>query len=179
MAWTKEAQELWHHRFGHLGEDGLTQLRTGEMVSGLSSEAAAKPLCEGCVVGKQTRNVAHTPLLWTKRPVSEVLQLVHTDICGPLQVPSRGGARYFVTLLDDHSSLVAVQLLKRKSDAPEAIRSMVTLLENQSGHAVRAMRSDRGGEYIGHELEGFLRQRGINHEMSAPTARSRTARQSA
>jgi hypothetical protein len=30
-----------------------------------------------------------------------MLQLLHSDVCGPMQVPSLGGGRYVVTVLDD------------------------------------------------------------------------------
>ena len=34
---------------------------------------------------------------------TQVLELVHSDVCGPMKTLSFGGARYFVTFIDDFS----------------------------------------------------------------------------
>ncbi|KAJ9512410.1 hypothetical protein QJQ45_012969 [Haematococcus lacustris] len=76
--------------------------------------------------------------------------------------------RYSVTVLDEYSSLVAVVLIKQKSDAPAAIIDMLTQLQRQTGRRVVALRSDRGGEYMGDEMQHWLRAQGITHQQTAP-----------
>ncbi|KAL0455125.1 UNVERIFIED_CONTAM: hypothetical protein Slati_0851700 [Sesamum latifolium] len=46
-----------------------------------------------------------------------LLDLVHTDVCGPLSVPARGGFSYFITFTDDHSRYDYVYLMRYKSEA--------------------------------------------------------------
>ena len=160
----KETPQLWHKRFGHLGYDNLAKLQTHGMVTGISttadefSAASRSSLCESCVLGKQHR-LPFQPS--TSPAASRPLQLLHTDLCGPLPVTSLGGNLYFATLLDDHSRLSLVLPLKRKSDAANAIIDAITLLENQTGLRLQRLRCDNGTEYINHTISDFLRAKGI------------------
>ncbi|KAJ9530444.1 hypothetical protein QJQ45_012421 [Haematococcus lacustris] len=45
---------------------------------------------------------------------------------------------------------------------------MVTTLERQTGGRLKALRSDRGGEYVGGELQRWLSSEGILHQQTAP-----------
>ncbi|KAJ9517240.1 hypothetical protein QJQ45_009139 [Haematococcus lacustris] len=164
-----------HHRLGHPGYRQLARLLREGMVRGTSvtaaqCEAAASELCEPCVMGKQTSLEArqHAGLgVTATRP----LMLVHSDVCdvtGQYSAATPDGMRYFVSLLDEFSGLVAVVLIKHKSDAPAALRDMVTLLQRRLGHKVVYLRTDRGGEYIGAETQQWLRSEGITHQQTAP-----------
>lgn len=129
-AHSKETPQLWHERFGHLGYDNLERLTT--MVSGMHITAdefktaanEEEGLCEPCVLGKQHR----APFKHSSSAAQRPLELVHTDLCGPLTLPSIGGNSYFVTLLDDYSKLSAVQPLARKSDTATAVKETLTML---------------------------------------------------
>ncbi|KAJ9532117.1 hypothetical protein QJQ45_003834 [Haematococcus lacustris] len=164
-----------HHRLGHPGYRQLARLLREGMVRGTSvtaaqCEAAASELCEPCVMGKQTSLEArqHAGLgVTATRP----LMLVHSDVCdvtGQYSAATPDGMRYFVSLLDEFSGLVAVVLIKHKSDAPAALRDMVTLLQRRLGHKVVYLRTDPGGEYIGAETQQWLRSEGITHQQTAP-----------
>jgi len=92
---------------------------------------------------------------------------VHTDVWGPFPILAKGGHRYFVTVLDDHTSVSAITLLKSKDQAGEAIQEMLAKLETKSGKKVKVLRSDRGGEYVSKRLQAWLAERGIEHQPSA------------
>ncbi|KAJ9509938.1 hypothetical protein QJQ45_011461 [Haematococcus lacustris] len=168
-----------HHRLGHPGYRQLARLTREGMVTGTSvkaahCEAAADNgnLCEPCVLAKQHRLVAvqHQGL---GGAVKHPLELVHSDVCdisghADAAVPAPSGMRYFVTVLNEYNSLVAVMLIKHKSDAPAAITDMLTQLQRQTGRRVVALRSDRGGEYMGAEMQQWLRAQGITHQQTAP-----------
>eukprot|EP01018_Ginkgo_biloba_P033513 Gb_25092 [translate_table: standard] len=85
---------LWNCRYGHLNYDGLVMLRTNEMVAGLPFIQGSKEICEGCIYGKQHRGSFPT----SKFKAREPLELVHTDLCGPMRTLSMGKARYFMKL---------------------------------------------------------------------------------
>lgn len=165
----KQSPQLWHQRFGHLGYDNLARLQSHGMVTGINTSAdeftaaGSSSLCEGCVFGKQHR-LPFQPS--SSEPASRPLQLLHTDLCGPLSVPSLGGSRYFVTLLDDYSKLSTVLPIKSKSDTAKAVMHAINLLENQSGHRLQRLRSDNGSEYINSTLDTYLRSKGIQLETS-------------
>lgn len=74
--------------------------------------ADSRNVCEGCVKGKHHREKFDQGEAWrAKHP----LELVHTDLCGPMQAESIGGNRYFLTFIDDYSRMCWVYFLRNKS----------------------------------------------------------------
>ena len=67
--------------------------------------------CEACVEGKQTRNSFPKG---QATHATELLEIVHSDVCGPMQTTSLGGHRYFVTFIDDKSRFPAIYFLKKR-----------------------------------------------------------------
>jgi transposase InsO family protein len=94
------------------------------------------------------------------------LQLVHTDICGPIEPMSLGGNRYFITFIDDFSRKLWVYFLKEKLAAFTVFKNFKALVENQSGHKLVTLRSDRGGEYTSKEFDKYCREQGIKHQFT-------------
>ena len=91
----------------------------------------------------------------TKRPFNakgrrakELLELVHTDVYGPMSTQPKGGYEYFITFTDDYSRYDYVYLMRRKSEAFEKFKEFRGEVENQLGKCMKAIRSDRGGEYL-------------------------------
>ncbi|KAL0457600.1 UNVERIFIED_CONTAM: hypothetical protein Slati_0387200 [Sesamum latifolium] len=70
------------------------------------------------------------------------LDLVHTDVCGPLNTPARGGYSCFITFTDDHSRYSYVYLMRYKSEAFGRFKEYRLEVENQIGHKIKALRSD-------------------------------------
>ncbi|GJV35928.1 retrotransposon protein, putative, ty1-copia subclass [Tanacetum coccineum] len=82
---------------------------------------------------------------------TDLLGIIHTDVCGPLRHVSRQGASYFITFTDDYSRYGYVYLLKHKHEVFETFKVFKNEVENQLGKTIKALRSDRGGEYISQE----------------------------
>jgi transposase len=76
---------------------------------------------------------------------------------------SKGGSRYLATFLDDYSKLSVVQHLK-KSDVAAVTEGVLARLELQTGKKVKAVQTDRGGEYVNEEMTTLLSKRGITHK---------------
>ncbi|MCO5614450.1 hypothetical protein L7F22_068732 [Adiantum nelumboides] len=76
------------------------------------------------------------------------LQLVHSDVCGPMRTPSVGNSLCFVTFIDDFSRFCWVYPLKAKSDVFAIFQHYVSMVENETGCKVQTLRTDRGGEYM-------------------------------
>jgi transposase InsO family protein len=173
----QETAELWHQRYGHLSYSSLAQLVKRDMVTGinLSKEETARldtdefrrKVCSGCIAGKQQRNIAK-PHPGSETAVTERLGLIHMDVCGPMEPTSMGGSRYIATFLDDYTNFSVVRLIKVKSQVPEEIKSVIAELERQTGLQVKAIRSDRGGEYINQTLQDYLKKKGIVQQLTAP-----------
>jgi len=75
------------------------------------------------------------------------LELVHTDVCGPIKPMLTGHNRYFITFIDDFSRKTWVYFLKRKSEMLNCFKDFKAIIEKQSGYNIRTMKSDQGGEY--------------------------------
>ena len=90
---SKPTLELWHQRFSHIGVQSLRHI-LGESISA----SASLPLCSTCVLGKQHQKIIRTPI----PPVSRPFELVHSDVCGPISIPSFSGQKYFVVYVDNY-----------------------------------------------------------------------------
>ena len=99
---------------------------------------------------------------------NELLELVNTDVCGPINTRAYGGYEYFITFIDDHFGYGYVLLMHHKSDSFEKFKEYRIEVENQLGKPVKAIRSDRGGKYLSKEFIDHLVQNGIISQLSAP-----------
>ena len=97
-----------------------------------------------------------------------MLELIHTDVCGPMSTQAKGGYEYFITFTDDYSGYGYVYLMRQKSKAFEKFKEFRAEVENQLGKHIRAIRSDRGGEYLLGDFKDYLTQNGIISQLTAP-----------
>ena len=153
---------LWHHRLGHIGERRLVQLGESGILNSLGSEPY--PTCESCLQGKMTKS----PFKSKGERAKELLELIHTDVCGPFSTLARGGFEYFITFTDDMSRYGYLYLMKYKSESFEKFREFKNEVENQTGKSIKILRSDRGGEYLSTEFEEFLKENGIISQLTPP-----------
>ncbi|KAK2994415.1 hypothetical protein RJ640_009642 [Escallonia rubra] len=156
---------LWHLRLGHLNFGGLKLLSTKNMVKGLPSIDQPDQLCEACLVDKQHRHS------FPKESISRAkapLELIHTDVCGPIDPASLGKNIYFLLFIDDYSRKTWVYFLKQKSEVFSTFKRFKALVEKQSGYQIKAMRSDRGGEFISKEFKAFCEENDIRRPLTIP-----------
>jgi transposase InsO family protein len=99
---------------------------------------------------------------------SQLLEIVHTDVCGPMKTTSHGGTRYFLTFIDDFSRKTHVYLLKAKGEAFEKFKQYKALVENEIGHKIKVLHSNNGGEFVSKKFDAFLMECGIQRQTSAP-----------
>lgn len=79
--------KLWHYRLGHLNDKDLAELSRLSLIPQLRKDG--KALCKPCIYSKQKQVSFGNSSFKSERP----LELVHSDVCGPVQTESRGGAR--------------------------------------------------------------------------------------
>ena len=114
--------------------------------------------CENCVVGKQHREEFPSGKSWRAK---KVLEIVHSDLCGPISPSSYGGKRYVITFIDDCSRKTWVYFLQEKSEAFTAFKNFKTLVENEAERTIKVLRTDRGGEFCSKEFEDYCAEQGI------------------
>ncbi|KAG3215583.1 Retrovirus-related Pol polyprotein from transposon TNT 1-94 [Phytophthora cactorum] len=157
---------LWHLRLGHIGHGGLDAIvKKGYGVGINMAPVKQWELCGGCSLGKQTR-VSY--MKSSPNRAKQVLEVVHSDVCGPMQTPTFGGKRYFVTFIDDKSHFCVVYLLRNKSEVAAKFAEFVVFAETQTGKRVKTLRSDNGGEYTSSTMAKFCSDRGIVQKFTPP-----------
>ena len=111
----------------------------------------------------------------TKRPFNakgkraqKLLELVHSDVCGPMSIQARGGYEYFITFTDDYSRFGYVYLMKRESKAFEKFKEFKAEVKNQLGKRIKAIRSDRGGKYLLGYFKDYLTKHEIISQLTTP-----------
>lgn len=155
---------IWHRRLGHMNFDNMKRLRS--MVTGLDfkNERTSTTPCVPCIEGKHQR----FPFKSKGSRATKVLDLVHSDLCGPMENVSIGGSKYFLTFIDDASRKTFVYFLRSKKEVLKAFQDFKAFVETQTGQKLKRLRTDNGGEYVGENFEQFIRANGICHETTVP-----------
>ena len=97
---------------------------------------------------------------------SDLLEIVHYDICGSLRIKTHRGMKYFVTFTDDYSKYGYIYLLKYKSKAIEKFKEFKLEVENQLGRSIKNLNNDRSGEY--EAFDQFCKEMEIRHIYTMP-----------
>ncbi|KAI3445119.1 hypothetical protein Pfo_001784, partial [Paulownia fortunei] len=133
---------VWHKRLGHISKQRIERLVSDEILDPL--DLTDFKVCVQCIKGKLT----NIKKLGANRS-SDVLKLIHTDICGPFPTASWNGQQYFITFIDDYSRYGYLYLIHEKSQSLDVFKAFKAEVENQLGKRIKAVKSDRGGEYYG------------------------------
>ena len=156
---------LWHLRFGHLNFGSLEDLSKKKMVRGLPHIHKPNQVCEGCLLGKHHRSsFPKESMTRAKKP----LELIHADVCGVIKPESHGKSKYFLLFIDDFSRKTWVYFLKEKSEVFEIFKRFKVRVENESNLTIKAMRTDRGGEFTSNEFKQFCDEKGIRRPLTVP-----------
>ena len=99
------ATYLWHCHLSHIGVKRMKKLHVDGLLESLDYESL--DACETCLMGKMTK----TPFSGTIERATNLLEIIHTDVCGPMSVDARGGYRYFLTFTDDLSRYGYIYLM--------------------------------------------------------------------
>ena len=138
----EKSSMLWHKRMGHISKQRIERLITQGILDSLDMSDFG--ICVDCIKGKMT-NKRKTGA----NRCSNVLELIHTDICGPFPTASWNGHTYFITFIDDYSRYGYLYLIHQKAQALEVFKIFKAEVENQLGKKIKAVKSDCGGEYYG------------------------------
>ena len=159
-------ENVWHQHFGHLGTQNLNKLANENLVTGFDFDSKSElDFCESCVYGKLHK--CPFPNSGAKR-ADEPLGLFHGDLCGKITPKSAGGAEYFLTFTDDKTWYVLVYALKQKSEVFSKFCEWRALVEKSSGHKLKTLRTDNGGEFMSNKFQDYLKAEGVKHELTVP-----------
>ena len=164
---------LMHERLNHLNVRQMVQMRASDMVEGAGSLPASIPphgapfSCESCIIGKSHRAIM--PRKASTQQITRCLQLVHSDVCGPVRCPAiNDEGRYLVTFVDDFSRYVVVYAMKTKDEVLGHFQTYRAWAEKATGEKIATLRTDGGGEYTSGAFTDYLRREGIQRQLTPP-----------
>ena len=170
-----------HHHLEHGNATGIKAMAKNG-VKGIDRVKTDISHCVGCTVAKGPRAPLHKH---DQSRASQLLEIVHSDIIGPLKVPSIGGARYIITFTDDYSNWTVQYTIRNKSEALDrfkkykaaAERHTAKVLKNLHVHEYmnygddmadqnkfKILRSGNGGKYLSNDFKTFLKENGIKYK---------------
>lgn len=148
-----ESYEVWHRRLGHPGAKAVKSIS-------LNISSNKNTICDVCHFAKQTR----TSFDSSENVAPDIFQLIHCDLWGPYRIPSSCGARYFLTIVDDHSRSVWVYLLLDKTEVTSMFMSFLAMVRTQYSKTVKIVRSDNGTEF--NAMARYFFEQGIQFQKS-------------
>ena len=149
----------WHARFGHPSDEKAKELiKLHPHISFRSGKT-----CETCIRTK----LKQLPYNKSNSRAEQSLELLHADLCGPMQIHGYDGTRYFLVILDDYSKYIEVIILKNKESETilNNFKAFKERMENQLECKIKRIRSDNGLEFAG-IFHRYLIEKGIKHEYS-------------
>ncbi|KAL4364065.1 hypothetical protein GQ457_04G018560 [Hibiscus cannabinus] len=186
LKWSRRLKQLEHQSQGlHMRRNlakGDVDLRVGNGVrlAALARETHIEKLhkdglldpfvfeqidvCESCLLEKMTK----APFSGKDERASDLLGLIHSDVCGPMNTQARGGFQYFITFTDDFSRYEYIYLMRHKFEALEKFKEFKNEVQNQHGKSIKALRSDRGGEYLSQDFDELLKEWEIVSQLTPP-----------
>ena len=142
----------------HVNFDKLVSINRMKRVRGL--QKLKKPdnaMCKQYQLEKMTKSS------FKRKTYSfdNILELVHTDLCGPINVQSYCGDKYFILFVNDYSRMMTVMFLKAKSNAFQLFKWYLARVEKETMKSLKCLRFGRGGEFISNEFNKFCNDRGM------------------
>lgn len=153
-----ETLQTWHERLGHQNYERVRRLLTDWGIKFKDSKEAS--VCEACLKGKAHRLLFQA----SKSQADKPAELIHADLCGPMEVKSIGNSRYFLLYKDDFSNCRREYFIKNKSEAKSCFKTFLKKVENETGEKIKTLRTDNGLEFINAEIRNMTQENGIRHE---------------
>ena len=151
-------KEKWHRMLGHVNFDYLNKLIKYKLLDGIPSEIESEFMrCKICIENKMNK----LPFENNRYQAKQVLEIIHTDVCGPFQTTGPNGERYFVSFIDDYSKIVKVYPIKTKAEVFDCLVEFINESENLTEKRVKVLRCDNGTEYLNNRIYNFVKEKGI------------------
>lgn len=161
--------ELWHARLGHPCNQNLKKLIQHQMLHGLDLtladvKSSFNETCEGCISGKLNQ----LPFPSKKKMATRPLQIIHSDVCGPITPASFDKKRYFVTFTDEYTHFVQVFTMQNKSEVYDLFVNYEAIVTSQFDQKISNLVCDNAKEYSSHQFQNFCAKQGILIQYSTP-----------
>ncbi|MBW0529554.1 hypothetical protein O181_069269 [Austropuccinia psidii MF-1] len=152
---TVRGETCWHSRLGQ---------PSNQVLKSMGLPIRDKEYCDVCARGKMMLKPFNSHFDKAER----ALDCLHLDLVGPISPASVSGYRYFLTIVDQHTSFKFTRFLKHKSDALKEFIAVKNLIETTQGTKIKKIISDRGGEFFNSEFQRLACESGFVHVTSPP-----------
>ena len=92
-------------------------------------------VCKGCVLGRNIKKVFPS----SYKRAKEVLDLIHSDVCGPMSAPSLNGYLYYVIFIDDLSRKSWIYFMKAKNETFNKFQEFKAMIELQTRKHIKIL----------------------------------------
>ena len=140
------ATYLWHYRLGHIGVKRMKKLHADGLLELVDYESV--DACEPCLMGKMTK----TLFFGTMERATDLLEIIHTDVCDPMNIEAHDRYHYFLIFTDDLSRYEYIYLMKHKSETFEKFKEFQSEVENHRNKKIKFLRSDHRDKYLSYEF---------------------------
>ena len=127
--------------------------------------------CKGYTMGKYVKYRFHEK----ENRASGILEIFHTNVCGPFSFASTKKHKYYVIFVDEFSRKCRIFFMQKNDQTFSEFYEFKALMEKYSGKQVKSLRSDNGGEYISNEFKDFCSKEGIRREIGRASCRERVS----
>jgi transposase InsO family protein len=121
-------------------------------------------ICKGSMLGKNIKKSFPS----SDNRSQGILDLVHSDVCGPMSSPSLSYCLYYAIFIDDCSRKCWIYFLKDKSDTFDKFKEYKAFIEKKTGKHIRILRTYNGGEFESLQFEDFCNSPGIKRQLTMP-----------
>ena len=130
---------LWNAIFGHLNYEKLWLFKKNG-VTGLPTIHRKLNQCDACILRKHSKQPFHDSYSRAHRKI----ELIHSDLCGPMPIASANWNKYMMTFIDDYTRMCWVYLLKNKFDAFQTFKNFHAWIENDAQTHIGSLCIDNG-----------------------------------
>jgi hypothetical protein len=152
---TEKCVHEWHEILSHRN---LYDIRRMKNLSIRKCNCTDK--CITCLKAKMTRK----PFNQESSKKDDILEVIVSDLCGPIPKQTHDGKKYFITFTDVYSKYTDVQLLKDKAETPEVVIQYIEKIKTKFQRKPKTLRTDRGTEYTNKKFQDYLKEEGIEYQ---------------
>lgn len=150
--------QKWHRILGHVNFKDLKHLCEAQLAEGLPKQVERNfEKCEICLENKMTNLKFEN----NRTRANDILEIIHSDVHGPITQTGYNGEKYFVTFIDDFSKIAVVYCIKHKSEVYSRFLEYIKLMKNQTGKTIKEIRCDNGKEYLNKDFFKLAKVEGI------------------